>query len=129
MRYALIVEYEGTRYNGFQYQENAPSVQEEIERAIARFTGKTVRIKAAGRTDAGVHAKRQVVAFDSEAIHPTGGGAKPTANCSVIRNSAVTTGPLSTIGCRRWRPGDTTTILRRHSWRRPKELRATADFW
>ena len=71
MRYALIVEYDGTRYSGFQYQKNAKTVQEEIETAIDRFTGETVRIKAAGRTDAGVHAMGQVVTFDSEAGHPT----------------------------------------------------------
>ena len=71
MRYALIVEYDGTRYSGFQYQKNAKTIQEEIETAIARFTGETVRIKAAGRTDAGVHATGQVVAFDSDAGHPT----------------------------------------------------------
>ena len=70
MRYALIVEYDGTRYSGFQYQKNARTVQEEIETAIVRFTGETVRIKAAGRTDAGVHATGQVVTFDSEAGHP-----------------------------------------------------------
>lgn len=72
MRYALIVEYDGTRYSGFQYQKNARTVQEEIEKAIARFTGEAVRIKAAGRTDAGVHAMGQVVAFDSDAGHPSG---------------------------------------------------------
>lgn len=70
MRYALIIEYDGTRYSGFQYQKNARTVQEEIEKAIARFTGEAVRIKAAGRTDAGVHATGQVVAFDSDAGHP-----------------------------------------------------------
>ncbi len=70
MRYALIVEYDGTRYSGFQYQNNANSIQEEIETAIARFTGKAVRIKAAGRTDAGVHALGQVVAFDTDTVHP-----------------------------------------------------------
>lgn len=71
MRYALIVEYDGTRYSGFQYQKNARTVQEEIETAITRFTGETVRIKAAGRTDAGVHATGQVATFDSDAGHPT----------------------------------------------------------
>ena len=71
MRYALIIEYDGTRYSGFQYQKNAGTVQEEIETAIARFTGETVRIKAAGRTDAGVHATGQVVTFDSDAGHST----------------------------------------------------------
>lgn len=71
MRYALIVEYEGTQYSGFQYQKNAPSIQEEIEKAISRFTGESVRIKGAGRTDAGVHAKGQVIAFDLNAVHPS----------------------------------------------------------
>lgn len=70
MRYALIVEYDGTRYSGFQYQNNANSIQEEIETAIARFTGEAVRIKAAGRTDTGVHALGQVVAFDTDTVHP-----------------------------------------------------------
>ena len=70
MRYALIVEYDGTRYSGFQYQNNANSIQEEIETAIARFTGEAVRVKAAGRTDAGVHALGQVVAFDTDTVHP-----------------------------------------------------------
>ena len=65
MRLALIVEYEGTNYHGFQYQANAPSIQEELENAIARFTGENVRVKAAGRTDAGVHARGQVVVFDT----------------------------------------------------------------
>jgi tRNA pseudouridine38-40 synthase len=69
MRLALIVEYEGTCYRGFQFQSNAPSVQEELERAIARFTGEASRVKGAGRTDAGVHAKGQVVAFDTNAAH------------------------------------------------------------
>ena len=70
MRLALIVEYEGTRYHGFQYQVNALSIQEELETAIERFTGDKVRVSAAGRTDAGVHARGQVVAFDSASPHP-----------------------------------------------------------
>ena len=70
MRLALIVEYEGTNYHGFQYQPNVPSIQEELEKAIERFTGEKVRVQAAGRTDTGVHAKGQVVAFDTKAAHP-----------------------------------------------------------
>ena len=71
MRLASIVEYEGTKYSGFQYQINAPSIQEELEKAIYRLTGETVRVKAAGRTDAGVHARGQVIAFDACATHST----------------------------------------------------------
>ena len=69
MRVALIVEYDGTEYHGFQYQTNARSIQEELEKAVARFTGERVRVRAAGRTDAGVHATGQVVAFDTASNH------------------------------------------------------------
>ena len=71
MRLALIVEYDGTAYHGFQFQVNAPSIQEELENAIASLTGEKVRIKGAGRTDAGVHARGQVVAFDTASSHST----------------------------------------------------------
>ncbi len=59
----LVIEYEGTRYHGFQIQANAPTIQGELERALFRLTGETIRVKGAGRTDAGVHAKGQVVTF------------------------------------------------------------------
>ena len=72
MRLALVVEYEGTHYHGFQYQASAPSIQEELEKAISRFTGESLRVRGAGRTDAGVHALGQVVAFDTDATHPLG---------------------------------------------------------
>ena len=71
MRLALTIEYEGTRYHGFQYQVNAPSIQRELEQAIERLTGERVRVKGAGRTDAGVHAEAQVVAFDTASEHST----------------------------------------------------------
>ena len=60
---ALVVEYEGTRYHGSQIQENVPTVQGEIERALNRLTAEKIRIACASRTDAGVHAKGQVAAF------------------------------------------------------------------
>ena len=69
-RLAMTIEYDGTDYSGFQYQKNAPSVQERLESAIRALTGETVRIKAAGRTDAGVHALGQVAAFDTRTHHP-----------------------------------------------------------
>lgn len=69
MRLALTVEYDGTRYAGFQYQKNAHSIQEELEKAIASLTGENVRVRGAGRTDAGVHALGQVVAFDTASVH------------------------------------------------------------
>jgi tRNA pseudouridine38-40 synthase len=70
MRLALIVEYDGTAYSGFQYQRDSPSIQEQLENSIRALTGEAVRVGAAGRTDAGVHALGQVVAFDTSATHP-----------------------------------------------------------
>jgi tRNA pseudouridine38-40 synthase len=70
MRLALIVEYDGTRYHGFQQQSNVSTIQEVLEKSIADLTGEAARVRAAGRTDAGVHALGQVVAFDTEADHP-----------------------------------------------------------
>ena len=67
MRLALVVEYDGTGYSGFQYQPNAPSIQEELEKAVQELTREKVRVAGAGRTDAGVHAAGQVVAFDTSA--------------------------------------------------------------
>jgi tRNA pseudouridine38-40 synthase len=60
---ALIVEYDGTHYHGSQLQANAPTVQGEIEKALRKLTGERIRVKAASRTDAGVHARGQVISF------------------------------------------------------------------
>ena len=68
-RLALLVEYEGTRYHGFQSQKNAASVQDALEGALFRLTGERRRIRGAGRTDAGVHAQGQVVSFDTSASY------------------------------------------------------------
>lgn len=65
-RYKLVVEYDGTPYSGWQYQENARSIQAVVERAIEAFCGHPVRLHCAGRTDAGVHATHQVVHVDLE---------------------------------------------------------------
>jgi len=59
----LILEYDGRRYHGFQWQANAPTVQAELEQAIEKVTGENLRVIAASRTDAGVHATGQVVSF------------------------------------------------------------------
>ena len=62
-KYIVIIEYDGTRYHGFQWQLGLPTVQGEIEQAIGRFCEQSSRVMAASRTDAGVHAKGQVVSF------------------------------------------------------------------
>jgi tRNA pseudouridine38-40 synthase len=65
-----VVEYDGTDYLGFQVQAEGLTVQGEIERALAAVTQEEIRIIGAGRTDAGVHAQGQVVAFSTAWRHP-----------------------------------------------------------
>ena len=70
-RIALVIEYDGTGYAGFQRQANAPSIQEELENAIESLTTVRATVRGAGRTDAGVHALAQVAVFDTESVLPT----------------------------------------------------------
>jgi tRNA pseudouridine38-40 synthase len=63
-RYRLTLEYDGGPYRGFQAQADLPSVQGAVEAAVLGFSGETVRIHAAGRTDTGVHATGQVIHVD-----------------------------------------------------------------
>ncbi len=65
-RIVLIIEYDGTLYSGWQEQDNARSIQGEIERAIFEVFSVKVRLFGAGRTDAGVHALGQCAHFDLE---------------------------------------------------------------
>jgi tRNA pseudouridine38-40 synthase len=65
-RYKLTIEYDGGPFVGWQRQANGRSVQEATEGAILRLSGEDVRIRGAGRTDAGVHALGQVAHVDLE---------------------------------------------------------------
>lgn len=65
-RYKCVVAYDGTRFAGYQVQPQKLTVQREIEEALKKLhKGSNVKITASGRTDAGVHAKGQVIHFDS----------------------------------------------------------------
>lgn len=67
----LIVEYDGTNYHGLQLQTGPPTIQGELESALRKLTGERTRVIAASRTDAGVHAKGQVISFRTKSSLPT----------------------------------------------------------
>jgi tRNA pseudouridine38-40 synthase len=70
MRIALGVEYDGAHFCGWQSQSDACGVQDFVETAIAKIAEHSIRVHAAGRTDAGVHAMMQVIHFYTETDRP-----------------------------------------------------------
>jgi len=72
-RWRVVVEYDGTDFSGWQRQDGQRTVQAVIEEAIRQMVGESVFVRAAGRTDAGVHADGQVASFDlAQPIPPHG---------------------------------------------------------
>ena len=70
MTFAVKVQYDGSRYSGFQRQIKGATIQGELERAIFELTGVHSAVTGSGRTDAGVHAIGQVISFKSESSIP-----------------------------------------------------------
>ena len=70
-RYKVILGYDGTAFGGMQRQENNRTIQGDFEEALRKIGWEGRSVLAAGRTDAGVHANGQVVAFDLDWKHPT----------------------------------------------------------
>lgn len=70
MKIAIGIEYHGAYFQGWQSQPNGAGVQDALEKAIAQVGGAAVRLHAAGRTDAGVHALMQVAHFETSAVRP-----------------------------------------------------------
>jgi len=70
MRIALGIEYDGSRFLGWQTQPGGGTVQDALESALSGIADAPVRVTCAGRTDRGVHARAQVVHFDTEAERP-----------------------------------------------------------
>ncbi|QOJ23505.1 MAG: tRNA pseudouridine(38-40) synthase TruA [Gammaproteobacteria bacterium] len=72
MRVVLVLEYDGSRYCGWQSQPQGCSIQDVLETALSKIAQEKIRIITAGRTDTGVHALYQVVHFDTLAQRPVG---------------------------------------------------------
>ncbi|MEQ8486884.1 MAG: tRNA pseudouridine(38-40) synthase TruA [Pseudomonadales bacterium] len=94
MRIALGIEYDGSGFSGFQWQANARSVQATLEAALSQIAAEPIRVAAAGRTDAGVHATGQVISFSCHANRPLsawlrGGNALLPADVKVVWASEV----------------------------------------
>jgi len=70
MKIAIGIEYDGSSFQGWQSQPSGATVQDHLEGALASIAGERVRIAAAGRTDAGVHALAQVAHFETNALRP-----------------------------------------------------------
>jgi tRNA pseudouridine38-40 synthase len=69
-RVALVIQYLGTHFHGWQRQPNHRTVQEEIERAIGSVLHRSVTLHGSGRTDSGVHAAAQVAHFEAPSLVP-----------------------------------------------------------
>lgn len=66
MRVKMTFSYDGSKFHGFQRLPNERSVQAEVEKVLSKIYGKSIEIKASGRTDAGVHANNQVAHYDAD---------------------------------------------------------------
>lgn len=70
-RIRCIIQYDGSNYAGYQVQPNGNTVQAELEKALRKMhKGDRVKVTASGRTDSGVHAKGQVIHFDTPLAIP-----------------------------------------------------------
>lgn len=73
LRLAVGIEYDGTRYSGWQHQPGLLTIQDSVQKALSVVADHPVSVAAAGRTDAGVHACAQVAHFDTHASRPVRG--------------------------------------------------------
>ena len=69
-RIRLMVAYDGTNYNGWQYQPNGVTIESELNKALTALTGEPTEVIGASRTDAGVHAKCNYAVFDTQMRMP-----------------------------------------------------------
>jgi tRNA pseudouridine38-40 synthase len=124
----LDLAYEGTAYHGFSLQPGRCTVQGVLEQELSRLLGHPVRLTAAGRTDAGVHARGQVVSFETTATLPAEAVARALRNrlpedVLALRSSAAAPGFDARRQARSryyrytiWRDEQPDLFWRRFSW-------------
>ncbi len=88
-RYFIEVAYKGTNYAGFQVQENANTIQAEVEKALAIYFREKIGLTGSSRTDAGVHARQNFFHFDSDMLSNYNDLAKPVYHLNAILPSDV----------------------------------------
>ncbi|MFN8640774.1 MAG: tRNA pseudouridine(38-40) synthase TruA [Candidatus Binatia bacterium] len=138
MQYRLVVEYDGTDFHGWQLQPSARTVQGELEAAVARLFGTPLRVTAAGRTDAGVHAAGQVVCF------PAARALQPEVVCRALNAMTGDDLAVRAVDCvddafdprrhaasrryryRIWNHGEPSPFWRRYTWFVPRALDVAA---
>ncbi|MCB1532095.1 MAG: tRNA pseudouridine(38-40) synthase TruA [Alphaproteobacteria bacterium] len=93
-RWKITIEYRGSDYYGWQKQPDVPSIQGAIEEALKKFCQQEINVHAAGRTDAGVHARGQVAHFDLDY------GDRPLEGYDLLKaiNAHLRPQPISIIG-------------------------------
>ncbi len=139
MQLKLVVEYEGTAYQGWQLQPGGPTVQEVLERALATALREPVRVRGAGRTDAGVHACGQVAAVRVSRVPEDLDRLRKSLNALTPEDVAVReiTVADDAFNPRRdarsrvyeyriWNAPTPSPFWRRHAWHVPQLLDATA---
>ena len=92
--FSARVAYDGTAYAGFQLQPNEPTVQGELEKALAKVLGGEIRVHAASRTDAGVHSLGQVMSFHNATSLPAEEIEKAV---NALLSSDIRIGPMVTV--------------------------------
>ena len=106
--YRLTLEYEGTRYRGWQEQKNARTVAGEVRQAFEAAAGEKVELAGSGRTDAGVHARAQVAHVKTagklrreEILRAVNEALRPSWFTAVPRITANTSSPSASASLRR----------------------------
>lgn len=137
----LTIEYDGANYAGWQIQPNGLAVQQVIEEALQKLLGETVRLRSSGRTDAGVHARGMVAAFQTSAGLPLrafveGCNRYLPPDIAIINASEAPAGfkPINDASAKHYRYTIITSVIRSplnrfHAWhiREPLDLAAMRD--